>query len=101
MIFGEKDMFMEIVMTAADWIKTTYMIIAALGVIGTFLGLFLRAGKVLKSIEHLSSGQSEIKESLKEVHHKLDNHGNRLTAIETTLRLADWFTPYHEKAHHE
>jgi hypothetical protein len=81
---------MQIAMTVLDLVKTISIIIGALSVIGSFIGLFVKVGKVLKTIESVSQDTKEIKSTL-------DIHGNRLTAIETTLRLAEWFGHSHER----
>ena len=92
---------MDKVMTVFEFAKGVGIILGGLSVIVGVFGFFIKTGKILKSIEVLHKDNKEIKESIKEVHTKLDGHGNRLTAIETTLRLAEWFGFSHEKATHE
>lgn len=114
---------MDSVMTVFEFAKGTGMILGGLAVIGSLFGLFIKFGKLLKTIEVsskdlndvketisknqkeikecLSVNHREIKDTLHEMNGKLDIHGNRLTAIETTLRLADYFYPLNEKASHE
>ena len=122
MIFGEKDMgkIMTTVMTVFEVAKGMGIILGGLAVIGSLFGIFIKAGKLLKTIEVLSKDSAdmkvtmaknqieikeclsinhrELKEILHEMNGKLDLHGNRLTAIETTLRLADYFYPINDKA---
>jgi hypothetical protein len=95
-------------------IMTTFEILQLAIGSGSILGvivLVFRTGKMVQKFEDFTSKfliietkLNSIDTEIKKVNDKLEGQGNRLTAIETTLRLADWFVPYHdherEKAQH-
>lgn len=79
---------------------TTFEIIQIVLGSGSFIGLIIlifRTGKFVQKFESFEKNFETLEISIKEINSKLDVHGNRLTAIETTLRLAEWFGYSHEK----
>jgi hypothetical protein len=76
-------------MNSSDWIALAGVVSTVAGLFGGLFAFALRAtmAPVKVSVDNLAKVMSEISSTLGEHEYKLDDHGQRLVAIETTHRV--------------